>query len=119
MLNKMIARSLMAIVPNRFTAAITINYGADDEETVSCPQCWEKPIRGGLEKYGNISIQGDETLIKVPDHILNPKNNARQIRAEDRIVINGEMWVVTGAGATLETVQTVWTCVCRKIIPSS
>lgn len=109
----------MRIIPNKAEATVTLNPGLASEETVTIYNAWMKPIDGGLQEYGHLNLQGDETLIKIPDHELNPANNGREIRSKDRIVMGGVTYFVTASGSKLKTVQTVWECVCRKILPSA
>lgn len=91
-------------------------FFADRTTTVKVFNAWVKPISGKLTKYGNMNLQGDETIIKIPDYELNPAGNGREIRTNDIIVFGGETFNVTGQGTTLKTVRTAWECICRKVI---
>lgn len=77
---------------------------------------WLKPIKGSLSDYGRMNLQGDETLLHIPDTELNPNGEGREIRTNDQIEFGGTTYQVTSAGATLKTVLTDWVCVCRKVL---
>ena len=118
MLSRIMARSLMAIVPEKGSVVLTLApnplpTATRLTEVLTIYGCWEKPIKGSLSEYGHLNLQGDETLILIPALGLNPTNNGRDIRAEDEIVWQGTTYVVVGQGSTLKTVQTVFACVCR------
>lgn len=84
---------------------------------VNVSGAWKKPIAGRMQKYGMMNLQGDETLLHIPDSELNPSGNGYEIRTDDTISFAGDTFQVTGAGATLKTVLTDWVAVCRKIMP--
>lgn len=122
-LTRAIARGLMGVIPERGPATIYLSPDSSvsaprPPETVNVYNAWEKPIAGKLQDYGHVHIQGDETLIKVPDHELNPTGNGREIRTRDKILWKGQLFIVTYVGTTLKTVQTQWECVCRKDMPT-
>lgn len=105
------------VIPERYPAVITLNPGNSTiTETLTAQGCWIKPISGKLQKYGDMYVQGDQTLIKVPDDQLNPTNNGRQIRTGDSIVFRGSTYNVTQAGTTVKSVLTTWECVCKLVI---
>jgi hypothetical protein len=112
MLTRLVARSLMAIVPERISAAVVLSPDSVTPATVAIASAWLKPLDVSLSEYGNLNLQGDETRIKIPDYQLNPNNEGREIRARDRIIVNGTNYRVISA--TLTTVRTVWDCVARK-----
>jgi hypothetical protein len=92
------------------------SFFANNSTIVQCYNAWEKPISSRLADYGRLKLQGDETLINVPDSELNPIQNGREIRAEDWIQWNGVTYIVTDAGTTEKTLHTDWQCVCRKLM---
>lgn len=112
MINQSIARSLMALIPGRFAAQVTLLPDGPSPVTVNVYNAWFKPLDVTLSDYGNLNLQGDETLIKVPDHELNPAGNGREIRPRDLIEVAGTMYRVRSA--RLMSVRTVWECVARK-----
>jgi hypothetical protein len=114
MLNQSIARSLMSIIPNRVPVNLTLTPDFTST-TVSISNAWLKPLDVKLQNYGGVNLQGDETLIKVPDHELNPSFNGREIRPRDTIVVGADTYLVIWARIT--TVRTVWECLCRKQLP--
>jgi len=89
-------------------------FYADRTSTVNVYNAWQKPISGKLKEYGHLNVQGDETLLHIPDHELNPASNGRQIRSRDIIVFGGQTFVVQAAGTTLKSVLTDWVCVCGQ-----
>ncbi len=112
MLNRLIAKSLMTIVPEKVRATVTLMPDSLSPTTVQVFNAWLKPMSVKLAAYGALNLQGDETLLKVSDSELNPAGNGREIRARDRIVVGTTTYVVLAA--TLKTVRTVWECVVRK-----
>ena len=75
--------------------------------TITVFHAWLKPLQVRLTRYGQLNLQGDETLIKIPDDELNPVGNAR-----DQIVINSTTYRVLAV--RLMSVRTVWECLCRQ-----
>lgn len=112
MLTRLVARSLMSIVPERISATVVLSPDSVTPTTVTIASAWLKPLDVSLSEYGNLNLQGDETRIKIPDHQLNPNNEGREIRGRDRIIVNGTHYRVIST--TLTTVRTVWDCVTRK-----
>ena len=112
MLNQSIARSLMSLIPGKFAARLTLLPDSLAPVTVNVNNAWFKPLDVTLSEYGNLNLQGDETLIKVPDHELNPAGNGREIRPRDQIEVAGATYRVRSA--RLMSVRTVWECVARK-----
>ncbi|WP_397568527.1 hypothetical protein [Schlesneria sp. T3-172] len=102
----------MNLVPGRFAAEVTLLPDGPLPVTTNVAQAWFKSLDVTLSNYGNLNLQGDETLIKVPDHELNPAGNGREIRPRDRIVVAGTAYRVLSA--RLMSVRTVWECVVRK-----
>lgn len=114
MLSRLIARSLMAIVPEKVSATVTLAPDSLSPVVVQVFNAWCKPVRVRLSRYGQLNMQGDETLINVPDHELNPASNEREIRARDQIDVRGATYRVLSTQLT--AVRTVWECTCRKEI---
>ena len=112
MLSRSIARSIMGIIPDRMAASITLGPDTPTPITIRVFNAWMKPMTVRLSTYGELNLQGDETLIKVPDHELNPALEGREIRARDQIVIGTTTYRVLSA--RLKTVRTLWECTCRK-----
>lgn len=81
---------------------------------VNVSNAWEKPLNVKRDGYGYLNMQGNETLIKVPDNELNSTNTGNQIRFRDQILWNGITYEVLGS--TLKTVRTAWECVVRKVM---
>ncbi len=114
MLSKFLARSLMMIVPQKSPAVITLQPDTTAPTTVNVSNAWLKPLDVALSIYGNLNLQGDETRINVSQQELNPADDGREIRARDRIEINGTRYIVLSA--TLKSVRTRWECIARKEI---
>ena len=114
MLSRTIARSLMALVPEKRTAVLTLLPDSPSPITVNAFNAWLKPMDVRLSSYGGVNLQGDETRIKIPDHELNPGNNGREIRPRDAIVMDGTSYTVIAARLTC--IRTVWECIVRKDI---
>jgi hypothetical protein len=112
MLSRSIARSLMGIVPDRLAASITLLPDSPSPINVNVFNVWLKPMTVSLSTYGELNLQGDETIVKVPDHELNPAFEGREIRARDQILIGTTTYRVLSA--RLKTVRTLWECTCRK-----
>ena len=108
------ARSLMALLPERVSATVTLNPDAGTSTIVPIQTAWLKPLNVSLPVYGGVNLQGNETLLMVPDHELNPTDNGREIRARDKIVCEGTTYRVQSV--RLKTVRTVWECVVREEI---
>jgi len=106
------------VIPERGPATITMNpNNSSITVTVTVEGCWIKPIKSGLQRYGQMNVQADQTLVKVPAEGLNPTGATNyQIRTGDLIVFNGQTYNVTAAGTTVKTVLTVWECVCKLVI---
>jgi hypothetical protein len=104
----------MSIVPNRVAATLTLTPDFTPT-TVNVSNAWLKQMDVKLQVYGGVNLQGDETLIKIPDSELNPSINGREIRPRDTIAIGTDKYLVIWARMT--TVRTVWECVCRRQIP--
>ena len=112
MLSRCIARSLIGIIPDKLAASITLLPDSPSPVTINVFNAWRKPMNVRLSNYGHLNLQGDETVIKVPDHELNPAGEGREIRARDQIVVGGTVHRVLSA--RLMSVRTVWECTCRK-----
>ncbi len=113
MLGKSIVQSLMNLVPNRCPATVilTPDYTA---RTITVYNAWLKPMDAKLNAYGGVMVQGDETIIHVPDHELNPTSTTNyEIRPRDNITVNGVTYNVISS--RLKTVRTNWECVCREV----
>ncbi len=119
MLSRLMARSLMQIVPERKAAVVTLNPDhVTLEETVNISGAWIKHYTSGYVTASGARIEGAGTIINIPDHQLNPAGNGREIRQDDRIVFLGQTYVVASAGADLTSHRTRWECVVSKIMPS-
>ncbi len=114
MLNQFIAQSLMGLVPGKLAAVLTLLPDSASPITVNVFNAWLKPLDVNLSAYGHLNLQGDETIIKIPDSELNPTSNGREIRARDQITIGGTNYRVVSA--RLMSLRTVWHCVARKEI---
>lgn len=114
MISNLLARSLMAIIPNRYPATVMLTPDFAPV-TVNIDNAWVKPMHVKLQSYGGVNLQGDETLIKIPDAELNSAANGREIRPRDTIQIGADVYRVLTARLT--TVRTVWECLCRKQLP--
>lgn len=114
MLLRFMARSLMGIVPEKLAASVTLLPDSTSPITVNIFNAWLKPMTVRLSTYGELNLQGDETIIHVPDHELNPADQGRELRARDRIVIGHSTYLVLFT--RLKSVRTVWECTCRKEI---
>ena len=114
MLSRSIAQSLMSLVPGRLAALITLLPDSASPVTVNVFNAWLKPLDVHLSVYGNLNLQGDETIVKIPDSELNPANNGREIRSRDQITIGLTNYRVVSA--RLMSLRTVWQCVVRKEI---
>lgn len=112
MLSRLIARSMMVVIPQKLPAVITLNPDTSSPVTVRVNSAWLKPISVSRSLYGDLNLQGNETLIKIPQHELNPDGNGYEIRVRDQISIDGATYRVLMA--TLKSVRTVWECVARK-----
>lgn len=112
MLSRLLARSLIGIVPEKLVARITLLPDTVSPTTITVFHAWLKPLQVRLTRYGQLNLQGDETLIKIPDDELNPVGNGREIRPRDQIVIHGTTYRVLAV--RLMSVRTVWECLCRK-----
>jgi hypothetical protein len=114
MVSRLIAQSLMSIVPEKLPATLTLLPDSVSPVTVNVFNAWLKPMDVKNSVYGNLNLQGDETRINIPQNELNPFNNGREIRARDQIVIGGLTYIVLAA--TLRSVRTRWECVVRKVL---
>jgi hypothetical protein len=114
MLSREMARSLSVIIPERMPASITLLPDSATPVAVNVFNAWLKPMDVRLSTYGSLNLQGDETVIKVFDHELNPANEGREIRPRDKIVVSGTTFRVLAT--RLLTLRTVWECTCRKEI---
>lgn len=112
MLTRAIARSLMGLVPEKLTAVVTLRPDSMSPTVVTSRNSWIKPLDVDLSNYDGTHLQGNELRIKIPDQELNPENNGREIRPNDRVAIDGVNHNVLTA--RLMSVRTVWECVCRK-----
>ena len=112
MLSRLLARSLIGIVPEKLVARITLLPDTVSPTTITVFHAWLKPLQVRLTRYGQLNLQGDETLIKIPDDELNPVGNGREIRPRDQIVINSTNYRVLAV--RLMSVRTVWECLCRQ-----
>ena len=114
MLTRLIARSLMGIVPEKRAATLTLLPDSASPVTVNVFNAWLKPMDAKNSAYGNLNLQGDETRVNIPQSELNPINNGREIRARDQFLIEGATYIVLMA--TLRSVRTRWECVVRKVL---
>jgi hypothetical protein len=114
MLSQSIAQSLMTLIPGKIAAVLTLVPDSASPMTVSVFNAWLKPMDVQISPYGNLNLQGDETIIKIPDSELNPASNGREIRSRDQIAIGGTNYRVISA--RLMSLRTVWQCVVRKEI---
>ncbi|WP_397570655.1 hypothetical protein [Schlesneria sp. T3-172] len=108
------ARSLMALVPERVPATVALNPDSNTVTLIPVHGAWLKPVNVALTTYGGVNLQGNETLLMVPDHELNSQGEGREIRPRDKITCAGATYRVHAA--RLKTVRTVWECVVRKEI---
>ncbi len=114
MLNQSIAQSLIGLVPGKLPAALTLLPDSPASITVNVFNAWIKPIDIYLSTYGNLNLQGDETVVMIPDFELNPTSERREIRSRDQITIAEANYRVVSARLAL--LRTVWQCVVRKEI---
>ena len=114
MLSRMLARSMMSIVPEKVAATLTLLPDSAAPTTITVNGAWLKPLDVRFSTYGNLNLQGDETRISIPQHELNPADDGREIRTRDQIAIHGATYLVLSA--TLKTVRTRWECVVRKVL---
>lgn len=114
MLSRLIAQSLMGIIPERKPATLTLLPDSASPVTVNVLNAWLKPIDVRNSIYGNLNLQGNETRINIPHFELNPANDEREIRPRDRIVIDGSTFIVLTA--TLKSVRSHWECIARKVL---
>ena len=112
MLNRLIATSLIAIVPEKLSVLLTLLPGSAVPTTVKVNNAWFKSMDIRLTAYGGVNLQGDETRIRIPDKELNPAGNSREIRPRDTIAVGSDVYQVITA--RLMTVRTIWDCVVRK-----
>jgi hypothetical protein len=92
------------------------SFFTDLRTVVNINGAWKKPVSGKLQRYGMMNLQGDETLLHIPDNELNAAGNGYEIKTDDTIVFAGDTFQVTSSGTTLKTVLTDWVCVCRKVL---
>jgi len=114
MLSRILAQSLMQIIPEKFTATITLSPDMEAPVIATVFGAWWKPMNVQLSTYGGIQLQGNETRIRIPDHELNANGHRLQIRPNDRITVDGADYNVISSN--LMTVRTVWDCLVRKEI---
>jgi len=114
MLTRAIARGLMGIIPDKLTVVIALNADSASPTSVTIYGAWLKPVNVTLQVYGGVNLQGNETLVMIPDLELNPATNGREPRARDTIVAEGITYRVQSS--RLRTVDTVWECLARKEI---
>ena len=114
MLNQSIAQALISLVPGKLAAVLTLLPDSASPITVKVSNAWLNPLDLHLSAYGNLNLQSDETVVKIPDSELNPTTNGREIRSRDQITIGGTNYRVVSA--RLMSLRTVWQCVVRKEI---
>ncbi len=114
MLSQSIAQSLINLIPGKLTAVLTLLPDSPTPVTVNVSNAWLKPMDVHLSAYGNLNLQGNETIVKIPDSELNPNGNGREIRSRDQITIGVTNYRVVSA--RLMSLKTVWQCVVRKEI---
>ena len=114
MLTRTIAQSLIALVPEKRSAVLTLLPDSASPQSINVSNAWLKPMNVSLRPYGSLQLQGDETRINIPQHELNPASNGRELRARDIIVMDGIKYRVLIA--TLKSIRTRWECVVRKEI---
>jgi len=114
MIHQSIAQSLIGLIPGKLPAVLTLLPDSASPDTVKVFNAWLKPMDVDLSTYGNLNLQGDETMIKIPDSELNPASNGREIRSRDQIAIGRTNYRVVSA--RLMSLRTVWQCVVRKEI---
>ena len=114
MLCQSIAQSLMSLVPGKLAVVLTLLPDTASPITVTVSNAWLKPLDVHLSVYGNLNLQGNETIVKSPDSELNPTGNGREIRSRDQITIGAINYRVVSA--RLRSLRTVWQCVVRKEI---
>ena len=112
MLNRLLATSLLVIVPDKFSAQVTLLPESTTPTVLSVNSAWFKPLDVKLTSYGGVELQGNETRIRVPDREVNPTNNGREIRPRDKIQVSDDVYLVISARLT--TVRTVWDCLVRR-----
>jgi len=111
MLTQATAQSLMGIVPEKRPATIVLTPDSNPT-TINVFSAWIKPLTVRLTKDGGLNLQGDETIIKIPDRELNSVSHGYELRPQDRITLAGTTYIVLSA--SLKTVRTVWECIVRK-----
>src|SRR5579872_7209333 len=94
MLNKLIARSLMVVIPEKRAATIILMPDSQTPVTIQVKNAWMKPLSVTRSQYGVLNLQGDETLIKIPQHELVSGDQNHEIRARDQITIDGTTYRV-------------------------
>ena len=114
MLRRLIARSLMVLVPERRSAVVTLRPDSPAPVSVDIANAWLKPLDVRLGQYGGLNLQGDETRINIPQRELNGSGTGYDIRTRDRITIDGATFTVLSA--TLKSVRTRWECIARKVM---
>jgi hypothetical protein len=95
------------------TEAVTVSLVRDSTTTVSISAALQQDVSRRTESYLGVHVTGDETIWHVPNALLNPASNGREILIDDLITdAGGLVWAVVAV--TRAAWKTRWECLCRR-----
>lgn len=99
------------MVPGR--EAVTVTLNRDTPESVEVSDAWQKRLSANEIGFGGIDLGTAGIKWCVPQILLNPADNGREIRNGDEIVDgSGNTWQVLTA--ELVSLKSRWECVCAR-----
>lgn len=102
----------MGIIPDKLTVTVTLQPDSASPTVITSYRAWRKPLEVNYHQFGGVNVQGDETIINIPDDELNPAKNGREIRTDDRFTIAGINYNVIASKVKVS--RTVWECMTRR-----
>lgn len=121
MITNPMARALRNMLIPRdqlFAATVTLLPSSNSPVSLTCSNCWWKPLDVKLVTYNNVMIESLDRLIHIPAEAINSSGAvsaapARWIRELDTIVAGGVTFVVKTS--RLISVSSVWECLVKEM----
>lgn len=111
MLDRETVGSKWELIPNRETVTVTFNRMAGPTE-IEVTDAWEKHPKNAAKQFSGVELHGNETLWCVPNELLNPGGETREIRMDDEIESAGGTFLVLAA--QLVSLKSRWECLCNR-----
>lgn len=119
MITNPMARALRNMLIPRdqlFTATVTTTPGSASSQTLSCTNCWWKPLSTKTLTYSGVPIAAADRLLHIPAEQINGSGSPQvtiEIRPRDTAVVNGVNYQVLSA--KIQSVSSCWELLLREV----